>query len=856
MFFQWLSVFIFLLPGSSVFLQDNERIMQVLLNNGQILSQGMFVYTSKNQWFLPLEELIDILQLGIELSYETKTAQGFIIEQSNPFELDINSCTYKIKYHKKNYDCSAVLFHQDQIYVESSVLEVWFPLTLNIRPFHSHIVIVPLEKFPVQLSEERKHQYPFLPGASGDEGKWRYTQEDTPPTFFDGPFVHQQLSLSNSQKSGRNHFEFAYYTKVSSEILGVETKSFIQTHQDQLTQWQLTFSKKDPEGKMLGPLRATSVHFFDISVFPMKNVSHGGSGRGFQLSSYPLYAVSNFDQKDFEGPLLPEYDVELYHNDILVGRFQNDQSGRYLFKGIPLFYGRNDFTLVFYGPRGQQRKETLHYFIHSSLLKPKEFHYFFGFSDFSEKKERYFLQFDKNIFETVNLRAGLQRFRYQEDRATSIYGMVSLATFFKNVVLGSSVSKDFSGGHMFDVSSKFSWKTTNLNLSHERFFDYQSEIFNQEGIQNQTSLELGIPLFTRPLLGTNWILSKANFKSKPDATRFTNRLFTNMGWAYFQHQVNYQWEDPNSFVGTLDTFFVLWSGQLNAGFEYTRNDLQQLRTFYKKSFFKNNSLYLSISKDMIASSESATHTRASLSQQFERVALSLDFGIDTKKNVSALLAVTSSFGFDRRFHQLYFKGDDITDFGAASVLVFLDKDYNNEMNGDDVALPNIEIRAPQASGGPWATDSLGRVLLTHLPAYQPVDVVLVSSSLRDPYYQSHKEGIRIYPRVGRTASLNFPVVIMGELGGMVESPSGRLSFSIKKISVELLDSQQNVLQTLSLDSEGSFLFNRLKTGYYLIRLKPEVLKKLKLKAEPAHREVWLSAEHPVFNNMDFVLKLR
>ncbi len=112
----------------------------------------------------------------------------------------------------------------------------------------------------------------------------------------------------------------------------------------------------DPDGQLLGPLKATQAVAGDVDVLSGDLAGASGVGRGVFLSNRRLNQPSRFGAAILRGTLPLGWDAELYRNGQLLAYQANTPDGRYEFE-IGLVYGQNELEVVLYSPQGQVRRE-------------------------------------------------------------------------------------------------------------------------------------------------------------------------------------------------------------------------------------------------------------------------------------------------------------------------------------------------------------------------------------------------------------------------------------------------------------------------------------------------------------------
>ena len=136
--------------------------------------------------------------------------------------------------------------------------------------------------------------------------------------------------------------------------------------------------RSDPEGELLGPLKATHYGLGDVAGLETRLGGSSVSGRGAVVTNRPLAAPTSFDRTRFEGELPAGWEAELYRNGQLLAFARSDGRQRYAFEDVQLLYGQNDFSILLYGPQGQTRTRLESIDVGQSNLPPGKTWYWAG----------------------------------------------------------------------------------------------------------------------------------------------------------------------------------------------------------------------------------------------------------------------------------------------------------------------------------------------------------------------------------------------------------------------------------------------------------------------------------------------
>ena len=189
--------------------------------------------------------------------------------------------------------------------------------------------------------------------------------------------------------------------------------------------------------------------------------------------------------------------------------------------------------------------------------------------------------------------------------------------------------------------------------------------------------------------------------------------------------------------------------------------------------------------------------------------------------------------------------------GALSALVFLDKNFDGIYDLGDQPLEGVRIQHSGRTSK--ATDKKGIAYIPNLSSYRPTAITIDIGSLEDPFWIPVNKGVTIVPRPGKSISLEFPVIITGEVDGIVYLQRDTAVKVVSNVMLELVDSEgEIVLQTKSA-FDGFYLFMMVPPGQYIVRISPEQVKRLNLEP-PADRQVVIEGDGTIVSGVDFIIE--
>ncbi len=312
-----------------------EEFIQGVQKNGQL--------------YLPLGEISVALDFPITVNADEISADGWFINEKNHISLNKNSVS--LKGEKSEFPPGSMIVKDQDIYIESTLLQTWFPMNFSLSRENMTLDISTRESLPHMEALMRKKLQAKLASQKKSPEDIEYKNIYSPYSVVQWPSVDLTLSTAY-QSEGRalqTDFstvaagEFGYlttrlyavgnyeqkYTARNSDsdlitgISGADNLANDNSSKKVLSDIRLSMGRTDYERKLLGPIRASSYLFGDINAISLSQVTSSGQGRGLTLTNRALNRPDNFDITSFIGDTRPGWDVELYRNDALIA-FQTE----------------------------------------------------------------------------------------------------------------------------------------------------------------------------------------------------------------------------------------------------------------------------------------------------------------------------------------------------------------------------------------------------------------------------------------------------------------------------------------------------------------------------------------------------
>lgn len=831
---------------------DGEDLL-LLVKIEDIVLDAIFAIKSGNGAYIGLESLFSILDFPIEVNPDNRTASGWFIREGHTFDItplipSQNDVVAKVSVDDNSYpvDKASIRFEADDIYVHSSELFKWlnFNSLINLRDLT--LTIVADEKLPLQKRLARESRL----------GKISVTKviepllplRDTPYKAFSFPFIDAQLSaFTNSSDREVN----GNYSLLGSGDLAYMTADYFVSgnNDDAISNVTFALSRDDIDAQLLGPLKATSVKVGDVSPVRHPLINIATQEVGARIGNRPVGVIANsYDTTEFEGAILPGWDIELYRNDVLIQNQRAGLDGRYSFQNIDLFYGENNFKMLFYGPQGQvkERLEKVPVMVNSTL----ENKFFYDFSltkqesklfpvsndAFNSAADGYRLsaEFEQGISDNISLSTGINDYDFIDGSHHTMIPL-SLNVFALNAKFDLGYVFDIDGGSLFKSNIKTQVGNHAISLSYDDYIN-DFKVNSDLGVltDDVKSIKLSGPLFTYDKARFSYSLSRilsmqldgnenkfllGNVSANMTSFSLTNTL------SYNEFKVKNQ-GTATVYNGNLQLTKNFQSFRLRARAYYSIKPEAELTTISSSVLWPiTNRLISEVGLSHNAIANAAT---LNLTWDTENTSLSTFFFYDDQDNYNVSLNMRFSLGQDPKTNRVHMTRNRIANTGGISARVFEDINYDGIYNNDEPLIEGAKINAVNVKRSA-ITEPSGVAFLTGLPKNRITDVAIDTDSLEDPFWVPLNEGFSFMPRPGLVETFDIPIITSGEIDGFVYIEDDKGNSTVAKYAtIELVDKNNGVVQETVSEYDGFYLLSFIKPGDYSLRISSKFLNRRKL----------------------------
>ncbi len=696
-------------------------------------------------------------------------------------------------------------------------------------------------------------------------------REQVPYRVMDVPFVDASVTSTvrnQAPNTTAEVYDIRYDARGSGDALFMSSEWFLTgSERDGLQLARIKAGRRSMEPNLLGPLGATSFYVGDLNSPRLQGVSLGRTGRGAEISNYPLMRTGEFTSTDVRGTTQPGWEVELYRGNNLIDFINADAgTGEYVFEDVQLNYGHNNFRVLKIGPLGQQEERRVAHYIGPQMIQPGRLYYRASavqhntdlievrdrrFVSPMDEQPRLFLELEQGITRSLSAGAWSYSLPLLDGQHTYIGG--GLRAAFNNFMLRGDFIKDLESGYALQGAMQSRVGTWNLTLDHTQMFDdYVSEVTfgltrNYSSI-SRVNLSGNLP----GRFFTSFQVQDERFDGDRYFTRFQHQLARSLGRWYVSNWL---------FLNFRDNI---------EGIQYGRGRLnirRRMGWFVPRGELTYTIRPLTEINEVMAGGEIYASQRFSMNfrggYQFQRldrafasVGMNHSFGPlsaglslygTTDNQYFAGVSIFSSFSRNPLSGRPVISSRPISSTAGIAGQI-----YTPDSNPGRVPLEDVQVQVSPAVE-PFVSDADGKFFKTGLLGWRNNTVNVNDNTLIDPLMASENPPTTFFSRPGRVIVLDFPVIYSSEIEGYVKIEDRGELIPRARVPLQLRDADGNLLDEESSVFDGFYLFQTVFQGDYTIAVAEDYLSRFDLVAEPEIVELEVLGDGSILAH-NFVLR--
>jgi outer membrane protein OmpA-like peptidoglycan-associated protein len=792
--------------------EDDFRIIEITLRGRRVLAADVIAYERGDGLMLPLAELMLALGFAVDVDAVNGTANGWFLRETQRFALDLSKGEARVADHVFAISFDAVETDQVELFLPADALSQWFDLALNWQPDRQILDISPSYLLPDEEAARRA-------GIAGRAASRRqaidisgYTAISARPGLISSPAGALTLGHLTSFGTEENRRSTTAGISLTGDLLYFTADLTGSLSDNNDPAGQMVLSRRDVEGRLLGPLRAQEVRFGDLALDSAPLIGDTATGVGISIARERFQRGSNFDTTRIEGSALPGWQAELYRDGQLLSFQTVPAEGRFAFEDVPLLFGANRFTVELYGPAGERQSVERTIDVAEAFLARGQFEYALQalktgaalFSGNALSNAEVLPGADTGVAIASDPPGNLDP--DWQGQARFSYGLTTALTASAAVLIGydeterSSEARfqaglagragrtfwTFDAGYAGEGTAMASGLRADLGpigvtLSDDRYSKGFLSARTGEGdsrLSSRTDLRLdGRPIELMEGVNFNWALGGSV------AERFDGRMDQNLamrvGGQFSRFSVNnaVNWRsvdgvevaDEAATEGIFNAAGEVFGVRTRVGFDYSIAPEFSANRFNLNLSQRRGDWFYSVRADHDLR-EDQTGLGLGLARDWNGVRLGLD--LDHREDAGTDARLSLSLNFDRgpdggvRFGRAA-RGQR----GSARARVFHDANVNGTFDDGEDIFP--QVRLVSEPRGRQSAATHGRIALEDLPVDRETGVTLDKASLPDPYLTPSSPGVRFTARPGASVRFDLPVIESGEIEWLLIGPDGK-----------------------------------------------------------------------------------
>ncbi|TKB54954.1 carboxypeptidase-like regulatory domain-containing protein [Ferrimonas aestuarii] len=822
---------------------NGEELLLELSVEGYSIADILAI-KSTGSAMINLEELALLLGFNIQYQADSNRYEGWFLTPENRFALPltVNDENFVVQLGEQHYrlDTQQITQKQDQLYVEAGLLERWFGLQIKFQFDDLHVAISSQQPLPV-ITQIKRTEKPLT--VRKQVGKASLPEQETDYKWLAPPSVDLQL-----QYSGDGDRNFANYSLLGSQdLLRGNAQFYLSGTQDQhLDQARITLSKQSAQPELLGALKATNVEVGDITPIVHGTGNTTGLSRGVRFDNKGPNSINSNRTLTLEGDIQPGWDIELFHNQLLIAKQSSDQQGRYQFNDVKLVYGDNRFEVVMYGPYGEVERRVESVYLDSRSLESDSTHYAFSIAELNTGVFSHYDRYEssegwqasgtisRNFTPWLGLELGSSLIEGKQGRRhdLSLSSNLALGDFW---LMDSQYQYGSLGDHSYQLGLRGGLGDHNLY----GYFERQQLRNPEDWSQGNELTEYGIELGGQPQFGARYRLNyRVGGEVWESHSRDQQQWYAAANWQAW----GLGFEHGQYWLDTSDSDAQL-SGNLRISSNHMGHYLKFDTEFQSLPDWQLNLVGLEWSMPIapVVSGEldleyrpqiEELNTRASFTWHLEQLYLNTYSNWSSNDKWSFGLLAKVSIGYQTQADSLLVSRASLANQGTLLVTVFHDLNGNGIHEVNEPVLPGVKIRAPQ-SYRQAHTDRDGIATLYNMPALRSSDIIVDRDSIPEPFLIPATPGVSLQPKRGLISALSVPLVEATEVDGTLYQQDSEQPAAY--VNLMLVDAQQQVVARTRSEFDGYYLFTDLLPGQYQLRLDADASPNLATKKLSQHQ---------------------
>lgn len=784
-----------------------------------LLSEEMFVYHLNGNYYLPLEFFAEQLLLPVQVDIETKSAEGWFIDETRLIDISQNL----MQYWANNDDCNhlkTIVYHDDwDLYIDANIIAQMYGLVIAFDSARQSYSIAESEAIPLSQLIARQKRFDLFnkKKSNAKEG----LVKNIPKQYANSGDLGLNIDIGARSQRLNHHSTTAIDGAVQGRFDLLQHNGYFSYSWSDNNTDLTAYVDKELTDSWVSHYRLGNITSHNLAL-----VSEASSGIGAQFSAGSEFH-SDLRHIVVEGETGPGWDVELYRNNGLIDVQRVKADGLYRFIKVPYYIGINQYQLRFYGPNGEVRSESFSKLLDTSVMEQGSFGMSAGaMSREQDDLKQYYTNFNWALLD--NLTAGLALIQQQEINEQWQF----LPKLSVNLLSDSNLLQlnyvHSEGGHAASVALQGSLDAIDWQAEWSSYNNFSSWDNAEDRIKQEANVDVS-GFFDGA--GVNWglggdwqrlssggertqigfslsgQLSVINLSNELRWSAFSNGSKLNERFAVSGRIGSWSLRSYVDINLSPDIEFNQWVANINT----TLNDVAnyQLELRYQPSLDGDFS------------------TRNTLSYLFDYGTLRLSVDNYTTGDSIAQLRWNSSLLWETDQNRWFIDRNSFINSSSVKIIAFQDDNANGLFDANEAPLSGLQFSGHSSPNN--MTDNNGELLITQLQTSRGHKLALNERSLPDPFLVPVASIIKVNAHPGFIQPIAFPVMFTAEVEGYIYQLNDKSQQAAKGVKVSLKSTVSDKEYFSRVEYDGVFIFEQVTPGEYELWVKDRFIQPVSLK---------------------------
>ncbi|MCB9220090.1 MAG: hypothetical protein H6610_11610 [Ignavibacteriales bacterium] len=824
---------------------NNHEEIFMRLKFSNIINEMVVAAYKNDKVFLPIIEMLSLLQLNHKLDNEDKIISGEVFGVTD------------LKYLLSIKDKKLILGDETIQLSDKDIIETDLDYLLTADILEKIIgmkVATDMRDLTVKLTSDLT--LPMQQRLANEKKLGLYknnlaSNNDYPLMFnrkrnlISGGFL--DYSATSNYVINQSPF-YSFQIGAGAELFGGDIQIFNQqslfenkaTYNQTYYKWRYAFLNNDYLSSVtLGNINSVGLQSFDF--------------KGIQITNEPLEARRNYGKHKIEETTEPNREIEIYQNGQLIDIAHSGADGNYNFT-IPFDYGTTSLELREYGPNGEFSVERKMYQIPIEQVPKGRFDYSFNFGKLEYNNENIFNGYSAyGINKWLSTKIGTNIFT--SDFGNSSFYSNTTARIFDGTILDLTLAPN--AFHELSLNSIFS-DLASINFGAKL---YEENVkLNPSNIKSELEGSVFLPFNLSNNMMSLMLRGRHTEFSISRRDDFSIRAYYNFN--SFSPSLEFDYYNFDNKVSKFKSAFLNFRLGYSFYFPSTvfSGNIVDARFIYdamnKKSQSINFSASTTILKKFRVQLTHQTNFRSSHSDTQLRIVFDLPFlrSNTTMSKSVVTQSIIGSVNYNQHLEELNFYNRGMIGRSAASFKFFVDENMNDIYDDGENLIPDMDIQI-NSIGSKRRVDE-GDIIINDLESYSKYDVKLVDKHSKNPLWFPYNKKFSFISDPHQYKEIQIPFYEAAEVSGTVLKKSDQNSVPVAGLTLILENTKTKEITKIKTMSDGSYYQYGIEPGNYKIYIDETQLERIKLKSYPEKIETKVYSINSENYNKDFEFVLK